>query len=303
MYYFADLEQQIISLSINTVLIGGGVILGCALIAYIMDKRLKKRQFGRIKLPLFVIIVAAIVISTAILAFNTVYLNVVSESKGPVHWHADIEFWACGSEVELRDPAGWWTNKVGTSTYHEHDDKRIHLEGVVIKKDRDASLGKFMEVTGGYLAKNAIGIPINEDRDKWLAKENHRDGDPHSTDFLAVMDRYVGEDPNGKMVLELRDGSLACGTERGQVQVFVYKFDEENDTYHQTKLEDPASYVIRDEEVVPPGDCVIVEFDRPKRETDKLCQQYGVRDSERCVQFGLKEYRSDLCNIKYEGVR
>lgn len=296
--YFADLEQQIISISTNAALIGGGIILLAAIIAVWADRRLKKKQFNHWKLPLFIILAGTSIVITLILAFNTVYINVVSESKGPVHWHADIEFWACDSEVELRNPTGLLSNKIGTSTYHEHNDKRIHLEGVVVDKDRDASLGKFMEVTGGYLNDQGAGIPLNDDRDSWL--ESEQDGDPHATDFAATMDRYVGETEDGP-VLQLRDGSFACGTDSGELQAFVYRFNDDDDTYSQTKLADPAAYVIRDEAIVPPGDCIIVEFDKPKDETDKLCDQYGVRDSERCTEFGVKEYSEELCNIRYTG--
>jgi hypothetical protein len=68
--------------------------------------------------------------------------------------------------------------------------------------------------------------------------------------------------------------------------------------YTQSKLEDPERYIMRDESVVPPGDCIIVEFDVSKSSTDRLCQQYGVRDADRCTQFGVSEFNPDLCNIK-----
>lgn len=295
-----DVEQQVISLSIRTALIGAVVLGLAAIVAIAANKGLKKKQFKRLKVPIFSVMVATALIGTGILTYNTIYLNVVSESKGPVHWHADIEFWACGSEVELRDPTGFLSNKIGTSTYHEHNDKRIHLEGVVVKEAEDASLGKFMEVTGGYLDGQGIGIPLNEDSNRWL--EDEHDGDPHSTEFTTNIDKYVGTTHEGP-VLNLRNDSLACGNEQSELQVFAYHFNKENDTYYQTKVEDPADFTIRDESVVPPGDCIIFEFATPKRETDKLCEQYGVRDSERCTEFGVESYDPEVCNIKYEGVR
>lgn len=294
----ADIEQQVISLSITTAYIGSAVLIVCTLIALFANKRFSKKSFKKLKLPLFVMMLGAAVIGTAVLAYNTVYLNVVSESKGPVHWHADVEFWACGSEIELRDPTGFLSNKIGTSTYHEHNDKRIHLEGVVVDKSHDASLGKFMEVTGGYLNDQGIGIPLNEDPKLWL--EDQHDGDEHDTAFLAYMDKYVGANQEGR-VLQLTNGSVSCDGEQAEPQVFVYQLDDATDTYRQTKLNDPAGYVIADEAIVPPGDCVIFEFDKSKASTDKLCQQYGVRDSERCVEFGVEEYNPDLCNLTYEG--
>jgi hypothetical protein len=298
-YFAADVEQQVINRSVKTVLIGAAILAICTIVALIANKLLREKQFKKLKLPLFIPMAAAAVLGTFILAFNTVYLNVTSESKGPVHWHADIEFWACGSEIELRDPTGFLSNKIGTSTYHEHNDKRIHLEGVVVDKSHDASLGKFMEVTGGYINDRGVGISLNEDSQQWL--EDEHDGDQHETAFQAEMSQYVGESAEGP-VLDLRNGSAACGDQDAEVQAFVYQFDDKTDTYRQKKLDNPASYVILDKGIVPPGDCIIVEFDKPKSTTDRLCQQFGVRDSERCVEFGVKEHEPELCNIRYEGI-
>lgn len=291
----ADLERQITSLSINVALGAAAILVIFTLVAVIQSKRLPKKRFNKLRLPLFLVMAGTIAISTAILAFNTVYLNVKSESGGPVHWHADIEFWACGSEIELQDPVGALSNKVGTSTYHEHNDKRIHLEGVVVEKHRDASLGKFMEVTGGYINDYGVGIPVNEDPAEMLAHSDHQDGDDQSG-TPASFTNYVKQGKKGS-VLELQNGSDVCG-DKAELQVFVYRYDKHNKTYTQTKEADPAGYVIRDESVVPPGDCVIVEFDEPKDQTDKMCLQYGVRDAERCVEYGVKEFNDELCNIR-----
>lgn len=301
MFFFADLEQQVISQSIRAVLYGGAVIIITALVAIRADKKLKPKQFSKYKMPLFAVIVATTVGVTGLLTYNTAYVNLVSESKGPVHWHADIEFWACDSEIELRDPTGFLSNKIGTSTYHEHNDKRIHLEGVVIELEHDASLGKFMEVTGGYIDRQGVGIPVNEDSSEWLASSDHQDGDQQSTEFLGQMSSYVGENSEGK-ILNLRNGMDACGEGNSELQVFVYTYDKATNSYTQRKVEDPASYVVRDESVVPPGDCIIVEFDSPKQATDRICQQFGVRDSDRCTDFGVMPYNPDLCDLEYRGV-
>jgi hypothetical protein len=55
---------------------------------------------------------------------------------------------------------------------------------------------------------------------------------------------------------------------------------------------------MREESIVPPGDCLIVEFAMPKKSTDRLCQQYGVRDVDRCTEFGVSEFNPELCNLK-----
>lgn len=286
----ADLEQRIINLSLKTVLIAALVLV----VFTIISARLKHMK--RLKLPLFLVLSTTTVGATLILFTNTVYLNIKAESKGPVHWHSDIEFWACGSEIEPRDPTGFLSNKIGTATYHEHNDKRIHLEGVVVKKSEGASLEKFMRVVDGYATDRSIGIPLNESREEWLAPKDKQDGDAHQTDFLNSMDQYVKKSNKGP-VLELANGVSSCGGTYAELQVFVYSL-QTDDTYVQTKLADPSAYVMREESVVPPGDCVIVEFDRPKTTTDKLCLQYGVRDKDRCVEFGVEEYTPKLCKLQ-----
>ncbi len=298
MWQFAtiDLEQKIVQTSMKSTLIASVVLIVATSAAIMLNKHMRRRDFKKLKLPLFLIMISAVVINTFILAFNTVYLNVKAESKGPVHWHADIEFWACGSELELRDPIGTFSNKIGTSTYHEHDDKRIHLEGVVVEKKRDASLGKFMEVTGGYIHERGVGIPLNTVPSTWLASEAHRDGDRQQTAFQGQMGKYVVPDEDG-FVLNLGNGS-PCGQESGELQVFVHRYDKTTKTYRQEKLADPAGYALRDESTVPPGDCIIVEFDTVKTHTDKLCTQYGVRDSKRCPEFGVDAPHPELCNLR-----
>lgn len=199
---------------------------------------LLKHQTSSVKKILFAAIVAVTILPTLFFAGSTIYLNSISSSKGPVHWHADVEIWACGQEVNLKDPKGF-SNKIGTATLHEHNDKRVHLEGVVVKP-LDASLGKFFHVIGGKLEEDVLHVPTND----------------------------------GVMLLS---SGISCGDgQTRELQFFVYKTDGEY--YTQEKLADPASYVISDESNVPPGDCVIVELDVPKERTDRKCKSYTVAE-------------------------
>lgn len=299
----ADLEQQITSLGIRTTLIASAVLIVFTILAALLKNRVPK-----LKLPLFLIMALTMVGTTVVLFGSTIYLNMKAESGGPVHWHTDIEFWACGTEINLADPHGLLSNKIGTSTYHEHNDKRIHLEGVVVRKSDDASLEKFMRVTGGFITKDSIGIPVNDFPEEWLASANNDqlDGDKqrdvNPSWFTSKLPRTGNE-----AVLNFKNGENCNSspdenseTDR-EIQVFVYRFNKDSKTYVQEKLKNPTSYVMRDESVVPPGDCVIVEFDTPKDTTDKLCKQYGVRDAERCTEFGVEEYDPELCNIREVG--
>ena len=167
----------------------------------------------------------------------TVYLNIISENGGPVHWHADYEVWVCGQELDLIDPSGF-SNKVGTSILHEHNDKRIHVEGVIIKKI-EASLGYYFNVIGGKLTTEELIYPTNEG------------------------------------IVKKRNGEF-CNEKPAKLQVFLYKtFDKK---FTQTKLDDDfPNYIMSAEALVPDGDCIIIEFDEEKNQTDKLCLSYKVK--------------------------
>lgn len=284
-----DLEGDVKSFSIRVVLTASLVLIVLMVIAAII---VNNKRFHFAKKPLFMLIVATITIPTLLMAGSTVYINTISESKGPVHWHADIEFWVCGQEIAFRDPTGFLSNKTGSSTFHEHNDKRMHLEGVVVNKSYDASLEKYMLVTGGGITQSSITIPTNDD-----FIEDDTDGDVPRGDIETVR-QFFQRDRDGRAIIVLENGQECEPGFPAELQVFVIQFNKENDTYTQTKLEDPSRYIMRDESIVPPGDCVIVEFDRPKLATDRLCREYGVRDIERCVEFGVREFNPELCNLR-----
>ena len=284
-----DLETEIANWSIRVVWMSAIVVVVLILISWAsIDK------FPKLKLPLFIGLAGTMAFSTLALIGGTVYLNVSSESGGPVHWHADFEVWACGNELELRDPVGF-SNKIGTWTLHEHDDHRIHLEGVAVEKHIDASLGKFMYVIGGAITEEAMVIPLNPDTA--FLFEDEVDGDGSSDMYPQLVDQYVLEDPSFGTYAKFFDGQT-CGDQEAEVQVFVYNYNEDDDTYEQTKLSNPQDYVIYENPNVPPGDCIIMEFDVPKEKTDKLCQQYGVRDIDRCEEFGVLPEERAICTIK-----
>lgn len=304
----ADLEQDISRLGIKTALIAGAIMVGVSLLAVLLKKQ------KSLKLPLFVILALTLIGSTGVLFGSTIYLNMKSESGGPVHWHTDIEFWVCGSELELRDPQGVLSNKIGTSSFHEHNDKRIHLEGVVVRKKTDASLTKFMQVIGGYMADDRIAIPLNDEGMYATADNNKIDGDKQDAENYATAQSSEGEGlalggpfemqktEDGLPLYVLNNGQTCNNSKTdAELQVFVYTFDKASKTYSQRKLDQPTDYVMREEPIVPPGDCVIVEFNAPKDRTDKLCREYGIRDAKRCVEFGVKAYDPNLCNISEVG--
>lgn len=284
-----DIEGDVNSLSIRAV---GAAVLLLVILLSVSVLIVNNKKYKSLKKPLFVAIVATITVPSLLLVGSTIYINALSESKGPVHWHTDVEFWVCGQEIELRDPYAFLSNKIGTNTYHEHDDKRIHLEGVVINKDFDASLEKFMQVTEGIITDAQIIIATEPQ-----IFENDTDGDVPRGDEQVVRD-FVVNDSDGKPVVSVQNGADCGDAGPGEVQAFLMRYEESDKTYDQIKLEDPKRYVMRDESVVPPGDCLIVEFDVAKDSTDRLCQQYGVRDVDRCTEFGVDEFNPKLCTIR-----
>lgn len=173
---------------------------------------------------------------TAYLIWSTISINQASITKGPVHWHGDFEIWNCGKELDLIDPKGLF-NRVGTPVLHEHNDKRIHVEGAVMQTS-DISLREFFRVVGGKMTPFSLKIPTN-------------DG-----------------------VIEMKNGDL-CRGDHGQFQVFAYQ--TKGDGFSQQKLQDPLNYVLSPYSSIPPGDCIILEFDVPKERTDKICLQYRIK--------------------------
>lgn len=226
-----DLEAIIAQTSYNILMVA------CVVIAILVVISLRtKHPTEHLKQFLFYSIIAATLIPTFYMIGSTIYLNTNSVSKGPVHWHADMEVWNCGKEVNLQDPVGMLSNKIGTATLHEHNDKRIHLEGVVVHPE-DASLGKFFRVIGGQITEDSVVVPTN----------------------------------TGK--LPLTSGSVCPDGQEAKLQVFVYQTDTEK-YFTQRKLDNPADYKISPYSIVPPGDCIIVEFGPERDRTDKLCVQY-----------------------------
>jgi hypothetical protein len=224
-----DLELLVGSLSIKVVFAASAIIILLILYAAISGNR-SHIIFGSIAL--------SVILASLFLIGSTIYLNQASVSKGPVHHHADFEIWACGQQLELQNPQGFLSNKIGTPVLHEHNDKRIHLEGVIVNRE-DASLGKFFRVIGGELSASSLVVPTNDGKRSFL-------------------------------------GGQKCNGRDAQVQVFAYRVEDDKKHYTLQKITDPGSFTITDDANVPPGDCIIVEFDTPKDRTDKMCRSWQV---------------------------
>ena len=224
--------------SISLVIIASAFILLCVCTAVLI-----KKKSERFKIALFSLIVIATIATTLYLSISTVLLNTRSESNGPVHWHTDFELWKCGERINLMKPTGL-SNRIGTPVFHEHGDQRIHVEGVVTEL-KEVSLKHFFYVVGGKLSVNEFELPT--DKGVVTASADER-----------------------------------CSQGEAKLQVFLYHVTNPDPsknkgfTYTQTKLEDFTQYVPAPYAHVPPGDCIIVEFDIEKEKTDKLCETYRI---------------------------
>ena len=199
------------------------------------------RMTSKEKWFFFLAMSVPLVMATVYAAGTTLYVNAQSTAGGPVHWHADFELWKCGEKIDLQDPTGI-SNRVGSSLFHEHGDDRIHVEGVVLN-NAQITLHHFFEMVGGELTATHLVVPTN----------------------------------NGLIVAE--NGETCYGLP-GKVQVFVYSILNPDETkkwvYQQHKIKDINAYLVAPFSQVPPGDCIIVEFDAEKEQTDKICSSYQV---------------------------
>ncbi len=219
-----SLDVSIVGFSAVVILVGLGIYY--------------KESVARFKGVLFSLIVLIAIGGTTYLVGATVYLNNSSQTKGPVHWHADLEIWKCGQEVRLEPPSGL-SNRIGTPLFHEHGDKKIHVEGVVVDM-AEVSLKNFFKTIGGNLENYEMSIP-------------------------------TGSIPD---MLDLRTGMLCSPGVEGKFQVFVYTVQDDKVT--QKKLENPKDYIISSNIQAPPGDCIIIELDTMRDKTDKMCQSYDL---------------------------
>lgn len=136
--------------------IGGfGIILLLSIISIAFESRLSNFH----KKTIFALVAIIVVGVTLYAGGTTVYLNLISDSGGPVHWHADFEIWNCGEKIDTMKQSEGLSNFVGSPVLHYHNDYRIHVEGIVVKKN-DASLGAFFDAVGGKFSSDSLTVPL-----------------------------------------------------------------------------------------------------------------------------------------------
>lgn len=137
--------------------VGYGLLIFSFLIVIILLSHKRINDFTKKTLYSLVVVVAGLV--TIYLIATTLHLNIISVTKGPVHWHADFEIWVCDKEIKLAEPKGL-SNKQGFELMHSHDDNRIHVEGVILD-NKQASLGAFFYAVGGSLSDDGLKVPTD----------------------------------------------------------------------------------------------------------------------------------------------
>lgn len=150
----------------------------------------KKKLREQTKLFLFWSIVVLVSVGTLYLVVHTFYYNILSETNGPVHWHADFELWICGEKQTL-PTSQFPSNKIGTPLLHHHNDYRMHIEGTVFSWE-EVTLRAFFDAIGGTLGQTYIGIPQEDGSLKYLQNDDY------------------------------------CGKKQGKLHLYVQKGDVEN---------------------------------------------------------------------------
>ena len=134
----------------------GSLVFSVMIVIALLFHKVMNDSAKKIMYFLIVTLVSSV---TLYLVAATIYMNHISPTKGPVHWHADYEIWVCGKQINLEKPKGM-SNMQGTELVHSHDDNRIHVEGTLIDKN-DASLGSFFHAIGGSLYDDGISVPTD----------------------------------------------------------------------------------------------------------------------------------------------
>jgi len=135
----------------------GSLIFGILIMIILL---FHKRMSDMIKKIVYIMVVAVTASVTVYLIFTTLHLNIISVTKGPVHWHADFEIWVCDKEIKLFEPEGF-SNKQGVELMHAHNDNKIHVEGVLLD-EKAASLGAFFYALGGLISSDGLKVPTDE---------------------------------------------------------------------------------------------------------------------------------------------
>ncbi|HLG23397.1 MAG TPA: hypothetical protein VI564_00540 [Candidatus Nanoarchaeia archaeon] len=135
----------------------GSIAFGALIVIILL---FHKKMKNNVKKVVFYLVAIVSIFVTVYLIITTLHLNIISLTKGPVHWHADFEIWVCDKQVEIAKPQRFLSNKQGVELLHAHSDNRIHVEGVVLDL-KQASLGAFFQAIGGHITETELEVPTD----------------------------------------------------------------------------------------------------------------------------------------------
>lgn len=138
----------------------------------------------------FILIAGTTIITTLFIVGITIQTNLVSETGGPVHWHADFEVWVCGEELHLEEPTGL-DNRVGSNLLHQHNDNRIHVEGIP-NEIKDIKVRNFFRTIGGDFTNETISVQTENNGLVTKTNGDLCNGEPGTLQF------YVNGEPNNE---------------------------------------------------------------------------------------------------------
>lgn len=145
-----------------------------AAISFYREKELTLRDKNLLMNGLLV----AVLVPSLYTAGAFVHQSQTSWSGGEIHWHADYEVIVEENgeynQLDLIDPTNFCegtnhesstmcslNDRTGSTKYHEHNDDRIHLEGI-FKERKDATLSAFFDTFGGRLTNTELVYPTND---------------------------------------------------------------------------------------------------------------------------------------------
>lgn len=131
------------------------------------------------KSALMSVFLLAILVPTIFSVAAFVHRSTTTWSGGEVHYHADYEVVVQNDtgqyqQLDLIDPSRFCegtthestymcelNDRTGTVEYHEHNDRRIHLEGAFREREH-ATLSAFFRTFGGELTNDRLVYPTND---------------------------------------------------------------------------------------------------------------------------------------------
>ncbi len=284
-----SLEANVTATTRDVIIVGIALLLLASIYVW-LHRHALRAQYAYVMAALgFVVIVAA--------GIGVASLQLQSDSLGQQHRAADIEFWVCGTEIQPLAQSAWFSDTLGDKNfYYSHENKQVSRSGYVIDEQADASLGAFFTAAGGSIQADNMAIPMNSSDSDWLMPPEHQDGDPQGNMTTEFVERYIRS--TQPKLLELSDGMRCPDGSTGKLQLFVYDIDYANNTYTQTKIDQPDDFVIDYTSIQQPYQCLIIEFSESRERTNKLCEPIGIRDQLRCSEFGVENFSKDTCYLR-----